>query len=122
MSNGTETDEEPLSVKLAQADVTDPEVYRKAQELERETAMKRLETERKRAEEQSLAGIVVRELANSLDPSDLVPLIEVVAKAFAQSRNEPVQAQQRNVPEPNPETSDMDSPAKQAVTETGNRS
>ena len=118
MSNGTEPDSEPLSVKLAQADVTDPEVYRKAQELERETAMKRLETERKRAEEQSLAGIVVRELANSLDPSDLVPLIEVVAKAFAQSRNEPVQAQQRNVPEPEPETGNMDSPAKQAVTET----
>jgi len=120
MSNETEPDEEPLAVRLAQANVTDPELYRKAQRLEQETALTRLEAEQKRNENQSTAGIVVRELANSLDPGDLVPLIRVVAEALAQTklRNDPEQQEERNVTEP--ETGDRDSPAKRAV--TGNRS
>jgi len=118
MSNDTEPDEEPLSVKLAQANVTDPEVYRKAQELEKETALNRIEAEQKRAEEQSLAGIIARELAKSLDPSDLVPLIKVVAKAFAKTGNSDgtVQAQQQNGTKQGTDTGVQESPAKQAVT------
>jgi len=112
MSNETEQNEEPLSVKLAQANVTDPDVYRKAQELEKETALNRIEAEQKRAEEQSLAGIIVRELAKSLDPSDLVPLIEVVAKAFAKTGNSngTVQAQQQNRTEQGTDTGVRESP------------
>jgi hypothetical protein len=118
MSDDTEPDKEPLSVKLAQANVTDPEVYRKAQELEKETALNRIEAEQKRAEERSLAGIVARELAKSLEPSDLVPLIKVVAKAFAKTgdSNETVQAQQQNGTGQETETGVQESPAKQAVT------
>jgi len=120
MSNETEPDKEPLAVRLAQANVTDPELYREAQRLERETALTRLEAEQKRNENQSTAGIIIRELANSLDPGDLVPLVRVVAEALAQTklRNGSEQDQKRDVTEP--VNGDRESPAKRAV--TGNRS
>jgi len=105
-------DTEPLTVRMAQNNVTEPELYRQAQELERDRELARLEAKHKRDSDQSLAARVIEELVSSLDPGDLVPLVRLVTEAVTETRqrNDSVNGTGAGAPAQN--QTEQESPAK----------
>jgi len=121
-------DSESLIVRMAQNEVTEPELYREARKIERDREMARIEAERKRNTEQSLPARVIEELVSGLEPGDLVPLVRLVTEAVteARRRNDPGQQPRASAgKQDRTETGDSDrsgqeSPAKQILDEERN--
>lgn len=115
MNDDTELGE--VTAKMAENGITDPELYETVSELERKNQRVRLEAARKRKEEQSLVGQVIREIASQIEPEDLAPLLKVGMQALYQAKTgngdrSVVDSAQRDRAEPDTSQS---SPAKETV-------
>lgn len=100
MSDDTEQNGS-VTVRMASEGVTDPELLEQVYRLETEKEAARVEAKRDR----SFVQILVEKIVSDLDPQDLVPLIELVAKAVAQrDQSTGTQNAARNAPVQNQET------------------
>jgi len=85
----TENETGSVTVRMASSGVSDPELLSQVYELETDSREAKIEAERAKLEaqqEQSLAQTAVKNLVESLDPEDLVPLVRLLIEAFVKAQ------------------------------------